>query len=57
MLESMKIYSCAVCGNALVGMEWEDCPDPQGFFTFQCKSCGHNFNEEELYSEDGPNTG
>ncbi|HUT81484.1 MAG TPA: hypothetical protein VMZ29_09815 [Candidatus Bathyarchaeia archaeon] len=51
-LNNMQIYSCAVCGNALCGIEWEDCSDPEGNYEYKCRSCGHAFNEDELYSED-----
>ena len=51
-LDSMKLYSCAVCGNALMGMEWEEYPGQ--LKEFKCPSCQHMLNEDELYDEDGP---
>jgi DNA-directed RNA polymerase subunit RPC12/RpoP len=53
MLESMVLYSCAVCGNAMAGLEWEDSPDTSvGLKDYCCPSCGAGLNEDELYSED-----
>ena len=49
-LESMMIYSCAVCGNAMAGMEWEE---HKGHLKdFKCPDCNHMLNEDELYGED-----
>lgn len=52
-LESMMLYSCAICGNAMCGMEWEDSPSksPSGK-DYNCPSCGQDINEDELYKED-----
>lgn len=50
-IESMKIYSCPICGNALIGMEWEEDTGIEGK-EFRCAGCGQGLNEDELYSEE-----
>lgn len=52
MIDSMKLYSCSVCGNTLSGMEWEE--HAGQLKEFKCPSCQHMLNEDELYDEDGP---
>jgi DNA-directed RNA polymerase subunit RPC12/RpoP len=53
-LESMMIYSCPICGNAMAGMEWEDSPDTAIGSTKDicCPSCGGGLNEDELIGEE-----
>lgn len=51
-LESMQLYSCPVCGNSKCGIEWEDSPSSTQDKEYQCESCSHDLNEDELYSED-----
>ena len=49
-LESMMLYQCAVCGNAMAGMEWEE--HAGNLKDYKCPSCNHMLNEDELYSEE-----
>ena len=53
-LESMMLYSCPVCGNTLIGMEWEDHPNKtvESFKEYCCPSCDRGLNEDELIGED-----
>ena len=51
-LESMMLYSCAVCGNAMCGLEWDE--HPGQLKDFKCPSCQHLLNEDELYPEEEP---
>lgn len=51
-LESMMIYSCSVCGNAMCGMEWDE--HEGQLKDFKCPSCQHLLNEDELYPEEEP---
>ena len=48
-LSSMEIYTCAVCGNALAGLEWEE--HSANLKDYKCPDCGHLLNEDELYGE------
>ena len=51
-LESMMIYSCSVCGNAMAGMEWEEHSDKSANGKdYKCPDCGHGVNEDELYGD------
>ena len=52
MLDPNVLYSCAVCGNALSGLEWQDHPDTTHTTIgkeYCCPSCGHGINEDEMY--------
>jgi len=49
-LESMMLYQCSVCGNAMCGIEWDE--HPGQLKDFKCPSCLHLLNEDELYSEE-----
>lgn len=51
MLDSMKLYSCALCGETKTGMEWEEDTGIEGK-EFRCNGCGQGLNEDELYSEE-----
>lgn len=52
-LESMMLYSCPVCGNAMAGMEWEDnLAKTEIHKDYNCSSCGYDVNEDELVGED-----
>ena len=52
-LESMMLYSCPVCGNALTGLEWEDHTEQEQYAKeYCCPSCGGGLNEDELIGED-----
>ena len=49
-LQSMMLYQCAVCGNAMTGMEWEE--HAGQLKDYKCPECQHLLNEDELYSEE-----
>lgn len=49
-LESMMLYQCSVCGNAMSGLEWEE--HAGQLKDFKCPDCQHLLNEDELYGED-----
>jgi len=49
-LESMILYSCAVCGNTLAGLEWDE--HKGNLKDFKCPECDHLLNEDELYSDE-----
>ena len=51
MLNSMELFSCAVCGNVLTVLEWQE--NSTNSKDFKCPDCKHLLNQDELYGEDG----
>lgn len=47
-IDEVSLYMCNVCGNTKSKLEWDSSPDPLGHFKYQCSSCDHSFNDDEL---------
>ena len=52
MLDSMMLYSCCICGETKVGMEWEEDTATADGKEYYCPVCKNGLNEDELYSEE-----
>lgn len=50
ILESMELYSCAVCGETMPGMQWEEYTG--GEKEYKCPCCKADLNRDELYGEE-----
>lgn len=50
-INSMELFSCAICGNVLTALEWQE--NSINSKDFKCPDCEHLLNQDELYGEDG----
>ena len=51
MPNSMELFSCAICGNVLTFLEWQE--NSANLKDFKCPDCDHLLNQDELYGENG----
>lgn len=49
-LESMMLYECPVCGNAMCGLEWDE--HKGQLADYKCPSCQHLSDESALIAEE-----